>query len=62
MEWTCGTRSGHRALVGIHEGRSPFGRPSCRWENIIQTVLKEIGRKSVDWVDLAQEETSSGLW
>jgi len=62
MEWTCGTRNAYRALVGKHEGRSPFRRPSGRWEDMIQTVLKEIGGKSVDWTDLAQEGTSSGLW
>lgn len=25
MGWTCGTRSIYRALVGNHEGGSPFG-------------------------------------
>jgi len=62
MEWTCGTRNAYRALVGNHEGTSSFGRPSCRWGYIIQTVLKEIERKNLDWIDLAQEGTSSGLW
>jgi hypothetical protein len=62
MGWTCGTRSAYRDLVGTNEGRSPFGRTGCRWENSIQRVLHEIGQKSVDWIDPALEGTSSGLW
>jgi hypothetical protein len=47
---------------GNHEGRRPIERQRCRWENNTQTVLQEIGRKSVGWIDLALEGRSSGLW
>jgi hypothetical protein len=42
-------------LVGIPEGKRPFGRHRRRWEDNIQMNLKEIGWKSVDWIRLAQD-------
>jgi hypothetical protein len=32
-----------RVLVGNPEGKRPFGRPRCRWENGIRMDLMEIG-------------------
>jgi hypothetical protein len=35
-------RGAYRALVGKPEGRKPFERPRCRWENNIKMDLREI--------------------
>jgi hypothetical protein len=36
------------------EGKSPLGRPICRWEDNIKIDLREIGCGGMDWIDLAQ--------
>jgi hypothetical protein len=36
-------RSAYRILVGKPEGKSPPGRPRCRWEDNIKMDLREIG-------------------
>jgi hypothetical protein len=36
------------------EGKRPLGRPRCRWEDGIRMDLREIGWRSVDWIQLAQ--------
>jgi hypothetical protein len=41
-------RGEYRVLVRKPEGRSPFGRPRCRWENNIKIDLQK-----VNWIDLA---------
>jgi hypothetical protein len=41
-------------MVGKPEGKSPLGRPRCRWANYIQMHLREIGSGGMDWIDLAQ--------
>jgi hypothetical protein len=30
-------------------------RPRCRWEDIIQLDLQEVGLGSIDWIELAQD-------
>ena len=35
-------RGVYRALVGRREGRRPLGRPRRRWEDNIETDLKEV--------------------
>jgi hypothetical protein len=35
-------RGAYRALVGKPEGRTPLGRPRCRWENNIKMDLREV--------------------
>jgi hypothetical protein len=47
-------RGAYNILVGKPEGRSPLGRPSCRWEDNIKMDLGEIGFGDVDWIHLAQ--------
>ena len=32
-----------RILVGKPEGKRPFGRPRCRWEDNIKMDLQEVG-------------------
>jgi hypothetical protein len=57
---TCGTYGGkqqcilYKVLAMKVEGKWPSGRHRCRWENIIQKDLKEIGWEGVEWIDLAQ--------
>jgi hypothetical protein len=36
-------KSTYIVLVGKSEGKSPIGRPSCRWENNVKMDVKEIG-------------------
>jgi hypothetical protein len=45
----------HRILMGKSEGKRPLGRPRRRWENGIRMDLREIGCRSVDWIQLAQD-------
>lgn len=35
-------RKAYGVLVGNSEGKSPLGRPSSRWENLIRMALREI--------------------
>jgi hypothetical protein len=59
MRWAghvacMGEESGvYRVLVGKHEGRSPLGRPRCRWVDNIRTDLQEVGCGYMDWIGLA---------
>ena len=61
MRWAghvarIGERGGvYRALVGKPEGKRPLGRPRGRWEDNIQMDLQEMGCRSVDWIELAQD-------
>jgi hypothetical protein len=41
--------------VGKPEGRRPLGRPRHRWLDNIRMDLVEVGWRSVDWIDLAQD-------
>jgi hypothetical protein len=41
--------------VGKPEGKRPLGRPRHRWEDNIKMDLKEVGRVSGDWMELAQD-------
>ena len=43
-----------QALVRKHEGKRPFGRRRCRWEDI-KIDRQETGWEGVDWVNLAQD-------
>jgi hypothetical protein len=48
-------RSAHRVLMGKPEGKEPFGKVWCQWENNIKMYLQEVGRKGLDWIVLAQD-------
>jgi hypothetical protein len=48
-------RGAYRILVGRPEERRPLGRPRRRWEDNIKMDLQEVGRESVDWIDMAQD-------
>jgi hypothetical protein len=45
----------YKILIGKPEGKRPLGRRRLRWEDSIRIDLKEIGRKIVDWMHLAQD-------
>jgi hypothetical protein len=47
------TRNACNILVGKREGKRPLGRPSRRWEDIMD--LREVGWKGVEWMHLARE-------
>jgi hypothetical protein len=42
--------------VGKQEGKSSLGRPRRRWEDNIETDLREIVWGGMDWINLAQDE------
>jgi hypothetical protein len=51
-----GERRGvYRVLVGKPGGRRPLERPRRRWEDNINTGLREVGCGCVDWIGLAQD-------
>jgi hypothetical protein len=41
-------------LLGKPERKIMIGRPIDRWENNIKMVLKEMGCKGVNWIELAR--------
>jgi hypothetical protein len=47
-------RNVYRVLMGKPEGKRPLGRRRRRWEDGIRMDLREIGLRSVDWMQLAQ--------
>ena len=44
------------------EKMRPLGKPRCRWEDNIKINLEEVGRKSMDWIDLARIGTGGRCW
>jgi hypothetical protein len=48
-------RNAYKILVGMPEGKGPFGRPRCRWEDNVKTDLGEIGFGGVDWLGRTQD-------
>jgi hypothetical protein len=48
-------RTVYRVLMGKPEGKRPLRRPRHRREDGIRMDLKEIGWRSVDWIQLAQD-------
>jgi hypothetical protein len=55
-------RNACRILVGMPEGKRPLGRPRRRWVDNIKMDLRKIGWDGVDWIDMAQDRTSGGLF
>jgi hypothetical protein len=45
----------HRVLVGKPEGKRPWERPRCRWEDNIKRDLQEVGGDCGDWMEWAQD-------
>jgi hypothetical protein len=42
-------------LVGKPDGKTPLGRPRCRWIDNIKMDLLVIGVSVLDWIGLAQD-------
>jgi hypothetical protein len=45
----------YNILFGNPERKRLLGIPRCGWEDNIRMVLREIGWKVVDWMQLAQD-------
>jgi hypothetical protein len=48
-------RNAYKILVGKPEGKRPYRRTRCRWEDNIRIDLRERRWKGVDWMYLAQD-------
>jgi hypothetical protein len=48
-------RGVYRVLVGKPEGKRPLGRCRRRWEDNIKMDLQEVGYRSMDWIEMAQD-------
>jgi hypothetical protein len=53
--WHAWERKVYKGLGGKPEGKRPLERPRSRWEDGIRMDLREIGRGSVEWMQLAQD-------
>jgi hypothetical protein len=53
--WHAWERNMHRVLMGKPEGKKPLGRPRHRWKDGIRMDLREIGRGSVDLIQMVQD-------
>jgi hypothetical protein len=61
MRWERGDgRALYSVLVGKPQGKSPPGRPTCRWEDHINMDLQEVGCGVMDWIELAQDRQVAG--
>jgi hypothetical protein len=49
------TRNVYKILVGKPEGKTPLGRPRCRWVDNIKMDLRETGWDGMDWIELTQD-------
>jgi hypothetical protein len=48
-------REVYKVLVGKPKEKRPLGRPRRRWEDGIRMDVREIGWRSVEWIQLAQD-------
>jgi hypothetical protein len=48
-------RNVYTIVAGKPEGKIPLGRPRHRWEINIETDLRKIEWRGVDWIHLAQD-------
>jgi hypothetical protein len=48
-------RVAYRVFVGKSEGKRRLGRPRYRWEDNSKMDLQEVGWRSMDWIDMAQD-------
>jgi len=44
--------------VGKLEGKRQLGRPRRRWEDDIKMDLQEVGRETMEWIELSQDRDS----
>jgi hypothetical protein len=48
-------KNAYISLVRNPEGKSPLGRPRCKWVNNIKIALRETGWSNIDCIDLAHD-------
>jgi len=41
--------------VRKREGKTPLGRPRCRWKNTIKIDLQIVEYGGIEWIELAQD-------
>jgi hypothetical protein len=54
--WHAWERNVYKVLMRKPEGRRPLVRPRHRWEDRIRMDLREIGWRSIEWIQLAQDK------
>jgi hypothetical protein len=50
----------YRVLMRKPEGKRPLGRPRRSWEDNMKMYLQEVGCRSMDWIELAQDRQVAG--
>jgi hypothetical protein len=45
-------QNAYNILLRNSEGKTPFGRPTCRWKGSIEMDIKEIESQDVDWISV----------
>jgi hypothetical protein len=56
-----GDRTGaYRVLLGRPKEWRPLGSPRLRWKENIVMNLQEVGWRSMDWIDVAQDRDRWG--
>jgi hypothetical protein len=50
VAWMGEMRNAYKILVSKPEDKTPFRRPSHRWEDNIRMGIREIGWEAVDWI------------
>jgi len=45
----------YRVLMGKPEGKSPLGRPRCRWKDNINLDIQDVEIGGMDLIELAQD-------
>jgi hypothetical protein len=48
-------RNSYKILAGELQGKRPRGRTRRRWEDNIETDIKDMGCDDADWIELAQD-------
>jgi hypothetical protein len=55
MRWAGHVARMGRGEVFTGEGKSPLGRPRCRWERNAKMNLSEVGIDGANWIRLAHD-------
>jgi hypothetical protein len=55
MQHVCVRRDVQGNLVWKFESKSPFGRPTRRWEDNNKMELQEVKCGGTDWIEMAQD-------